>query len=195
MTEDSSPTSTRRGIVEDRPSKTWLPSGAGTLPMEGRAWRPEPIGQLPTGRLRYVVVDEVFADLAELSVSAWPVLDPLGRLRFMGEAAVHVEADVERMRLFLRRHRMPRKAASRELRAGDTFGVAVEVRGLNAFISRFASFPPPSASERRKALEPATWDWLRPPLFDVTAEAREAAKLAYYAAVTGPLPEGTSAEP
>lgn len=174
-----------------RRAETWLPPGAAPLPLEGKPWRPQTIPRLSTRKMRYVVVDEIFADLAELSVSEWPVLDASGRLRFLGEETMHVEVEAERMRLFLRRHRMPRKGASRELRVGDAFGVAIEPGGLDAFVSHLAEDPPSTASERRKALDPATWDWLRPPVFDVTADAREGAKLAYSAAVTSPLPEGT----
>jgi hypothetical protein len=174
-----------------RRATSWLPPGAATPPMKGKPWRPSAIHRLSTRKMRYVVVDEIFADLAELSVSEWPVVDASGRLRFMGEETVHVEVDAERMRLFLRRHRMPRKRVSRELRVGDTFGVEVEPGRLDAFVSQLAEEPPTTASERRRTLDPATWDWIRPPVFDVTADAREGAKLAYYAAVTGPLPEGT----
>lgn len=179
--------STHSEGVGGRRVETWLPAGAAPLPLEGRPWRPEAIPGLSTRRMRYVVVDEIFADLAELSISEWPVIDASGRLRFMGEGTVHVEVDAERMRLLLRRHRMPRKGASRELRVGDTFGVEVEPTRLETFVSQLAEGPPATASER-KTLDPATWDWMRPPVFDVTADAREGAKLAYYAAVTSPLP-------
>jgi hypothetical protein len=140
---------------------------------------------IPTARLRYVVVDELFADTAELSISAWPVVDALGRLRFPGDVTTHIEVDARRMQTFLRRHRMPRKAVGRVLRAGDAFGMTVRARALSAFLTRqeVASEP-----ERTRMLDPRTWEWLDPPIYDVTAAAREAAKLSYYAAQTGPLP-------
>ncbi len=142
---------------------------------------------IPTTRLRYVVVDELFADTAELSISSWPVVDALGRLRFPGEPTTHVEVDARRMQTFLRRHRMPRKAVGRVLRAGDTFGVTVQARELTAFLKAHES-PETPERERSRMIDPRTWEWLEPPIYDVTSEAREAAKLSYYAALTGPLP-------
>jgi hypothetical protein len=143
---------------------------------------------IPAARLRYVVVDELFADTAELSISSWPVVDALGRLRFPGEVTSHVEVDARRMQTFLRRHRMPRKAVGRVLRAGDVFGITVRARALSAFLTKHETVP---ESERARMLDPRTWAWVEPPIFDVTSEAREAAKLSYYAALTGPLPRSS----
>lgn len=140
-----------------------------------------------TARLRYAVVDELFADTAELSVSSWPVVDALGRLRFADEPTTHIEVDARRMQSLLRRHRMPRKAVGRVLRAGDAFGVTVRARELTGFLEAHESSETPER-ERTRMLDPRTWEWLEPPIYDVTSEAREAAKLSYYAALTGPLP-------
>ena len=140
-----------------------------------------------TARLRYVVVDELFADTAELSIASWPVVDALGRLRFPDEPTTHVEVDASRMQTFLRRHRMPRKAVGRLLRAGDAFAVTVRARELAAFLTAHES-PETPERERTRMLRPMTWEWLEPPVYDVTSAAKEAAKLSYYAALTGPLP-------
>jgi hypothetical protein len=135
------------------------------------------------------VVDEVFGELAELSLSGWPVIDPLGRLRFVEGTTAHLEVDASRMRTFLRRHRTPRKEAGRVLRTGDAFGFLVRQRALDAFLSARRSSSTASVRERRAVLDPANWDWLVPPIYDVSPEAREAAKLSYNAALTGPLPD------
>ena len=140
---------------------------------------------IPTARLRYVVVDELFGDTAELGISAWPLVDAQGRLRFSEEPTAHIEVDSRRMQTFLRRHRMPRKAVGRILRAGDAFGFTIRARGLAAFLEEHETA---QDRARRKMLDPRTWAWLEPPIHDVTADAREAAKLSYYAALTGPLP-------
>jgi hypothetical protein len=145
------------------------------------------IGKIPTARLRYVVVDELFANTAELSISSWPVVDALGRLRFADEPTTHVEVDARRMQSFLRRHRMPRKAVGRVLRAGDAFGVTVRARELTAFLEAHGSSDTPERA-RTRMLDPRTWEWLEPSIYDVTSAAKEAAKLSYYAALTGPLP-------
>jgi len=167
----------------------WLRRAA-ILPVAGKPWRPGVLAGASTRGLRYLVVDEIFTNLAELSMSPWPVLDARGRLRFPEGETIHLEADAERMRRFLRRHRLPRQGAGRDLRTGDTFAIGVAARPLAAFLdSREAA--PPSPAGRRQVLDPATWGWLRPPVYDVSAEARVAAKLAYYAALTEPLPEDT----
>jgi hypothetical protein len=167
---------------------TWLDRRVSGPPVKGRPWRPEAISGVSTARLRYVVVDEVFSARAELSISEWPVMDGLGRLRFPKEDTLHIEVDARRMRTYLRRHRMPRKGVARELRVGDAFGFAVRSRTLTAFLSTPVSSSPLPLPEQRKLLDPATWEWLVPPVYDVTAEAREAAKLSYYGALTMPLP-------
>ncbi|MGH2640440.1 MAG: hypothetical protein ACRDGO_01940 [Actinomycetota bacterium] len=140
---------------------------------------------VPTARLRYVVVDELFGETAELGISAWPLVDAQGRLRFAEGPTSHIEVDARRMQTFLRRHRMPRKAVGRILRAGDAFGFTIRARGLAAFLKEHETA---QDRARRTMLDPTTWAWLEPPIYDVTADAREAAKLSYYAALTGPLP-------
>ena len=168
-------------------ASSWLPAPAPDLPLKGKRWKPEVIEGSPTARLRYVVVDELFAETAELSISSWPVVDALGRLRFPAEPTTHIEVDARRMQTFLRRHRMPRKAVGRTLRAGDAFGVTVRARELGAFLTAHES-PETPERERTRMLDPRTWGWLEPPIYDVTSAAKEAAKLSYYAALTGPLP-------
>ena len=146
------------------------------------------IREIRTSRLRYAVVDELFADTAEVGISAWPVVDAQGRLRFPPGETSHIEVDARKMQTFLRRHRMPRKAVGRILRTGDAFGFTVRARALAAFLAQHEAA---QDRERTKLLDPTTWEWLDPPIYDVTAEAREAAKLSYYSAQTGPLPRSS----
>jgi hypothetical protein len=137
-------------------------------------------------------VDEIFMMIAELSISAWPIVDSVGRLRFPEEGTIHLEADAEGMRRFLQKHRQPRRGAGRALRTGDTFGLVVRSRPFAAFLeSREAAIDP---AMRRMLLDPRTWDWARPPVYDVSADIRVRAKLAYYGALTEPLPEGTTSQ-
>lgn len=109
---------------------------------------------LDTAGLSYIVVEEIEGGMVGLAVSDWPRTDAQGRLRFDAEP---VQAGVDRAALeqFLDRHRQP----SRPLRIGDVFA---------------ARTGPPTA-------DPA--GWIEPPVHDVTAEAREAAKIAFYSAV------------
>ena len=197
MVNETSPT-TPGAPRTDRARESWLPIRPKVLPPTDRPWMPDVIGRRSTEELRYAVVDEIFpgailkrgsrTGLAELSVSDWPVVDALGRLRFPGDEAIHIEVDAERLRLLRRRHRLPRKAASRDLRGGDTFALLVEPHSLNSFHSRIHP-DETSSADRSRSLDPRTWDWLRLPVYDITADAREAAKLAYFAALTAPLPE------
>lgn len=197
MVNDTPPT-TPGASKTDRSRASWLPSRPKVLPPTDRPWKPALIGTRSTEELRYAVVDEIFpgamlkrgsrTGLAELSISDWPVVDALGRLRFPGDAAVHVEADAERLRLLLRRHRLPRKAVSRDLRGGDTFALLVQPHSFDSFLSEIDSDEATSAN-RSRTLDPSKWEWLRMPVYDITADAREAAKLAYFAALTAPLPE------
>ena len=89
-------------------------------------------------------------------------------------------ADADALERFLAQHRRPHELAERPLRVGDVFAVR----------------PVPGAFERVRAeleeqrrldpfLDPASW--IRPPVYDVSADAREAAKASFYAAVTPPL--------
>ena len=109
---------------------------------------------LDTTGLSYIVVEEIEGGLVGLAVSEWPRTDERGRLRFDSEP---MQAAVERRAFedFLDRHRQP----GRPLRVGDVFAARTGLPTHNPE------------------------DWIEPPVHDVTAEAREAAKIAFYAAV------------
>lgn len=178
----------RRGQPEaSRSTTVWL-HRAEILPVTGEPWRPDVLGRESTRGLRYLVVDEIFATLAELAMSPWPVIDVRGRLRFPQGETIHLEADAERMRRFLQRHRQPRRGAGRELRTGDTFAVRARARPLAEFLKAKEVVPLTRMADVRE-LDPATWNWLSPPIYDLTAQARVAAKLAYYGALSESLPK------
>src|SRR5215204_848289 len=109
---------------------------------------------LDTTGLSYIVVEEIEGGMVGLAVSDWPTTDDKGRLRFDSEP---VQAAVELVELerFLDLHRQP----SRPLRVGDVFAARTG--------------PPTTHPE----------GWIEPPVHDVTVDAREAAKVAFYAAV------------
>ena len=149
-------------------TRYWLPDG---FPDD---WR------IPKS-LRYLAIDELIQDVLTLAVSGWPKVDQGGRLEFP-EPTVGVKVRVPALAAFLAEHRVPPPLApadestttfrERPLRLGDVFAAA-EAR------------PP---AEAARALEgdavpyvvPA--DWLEPPVYDVTAASRLAAKLAFYSA-------------
>ena len=107
-----------------------------------------------TTGLSYIVVEEMDGGLAVLAVSDWPRTDERGRLRFDSEP-VQVAVQRDAFERFLDLHRQP----SRPLRTGDVFAA------------------------RTGAPAPHPEGWIEPPVHDVTADAREAAKIAFYAAV------------
>lgn len=111
---------------------------------------------LDTTGLSYILVDEIEGGLVGLAVSEWPRTDEQGRLRFDSEP-MQVAVDRRAFERFLDEHREP----SRPLRIGDVF--AARTRPAEA------------------GLDPERW--IEPPVHDVTADAREAAKIAFYAAV------------
>lgn len=110
---------------------------------------------------RYVVVDDLDDDLAVLVVAPWPEQDANGRLSF-GDPGRRSTWSVPASHLHRRvsdaRAQSQQEAPHRPLRIGDAFFVEVagEPEGLDS-ITRIR---------------------------DVTREAREQAKLAYFAAVT-----------
>jgi hypothetical protein len=163
---------TEEGSEKPEPAAPWRPSGLERLGAELEAL-------VAAGKLVYVVVDELDAGIASLVVSRWPHVDGLGRLRFDLERDVHLAVDAEALQRLLE-ERVPlvpggagavgEELRSRPLLVGDVFGAClVEV----------------PADERDAPLDPARW--LSGPIVDVSADAREAAKVQYHAAVAGVL--------
>ncbi len=148
-----------------------------------RYWIPDgfPEGWRIPRELRYLVIDEFIQDVLTLAVSGWPKIDHDGRLEFP-EPTTGVKLRVPALEAFLTAHRQsppqapPAEGAEafrqRPLRLGDAFAAA-------------EALPPGEAS---RALEPGAVpfvvpdEWLRPPVYDITAAARLAAKLAFYSA-------------
>jgi hypothetical protein len=115
-----------------------------------------------TSGLSYIVVDEIEEGIVGLAVSEWPRKDEKGRLRFESDPVL-LGAEREAFERFLDRYREPRP-----LRIGDVF--AARTRPV---------------AEAEPRLEPvlAPEQWIEPPVHDVTADAREAAKVSFYSAV------------
>jgi hypothetical protein len=154
-------------------------------------WTPAPLaaalrGELQGRRLAYVVVDELYAQIAALVLHRWPRVDERGRLRF-DEAVWRIGADEGELQAALDQLRqvlgVPAAAAASEemrhrpLQVGDVFTAQLE-RVWNVM---------PDVDMADKAL-PVT-AWLRPPVFDITATAREAAYAQAYATAAGTLSE------
>jgi hypothetical protein len=133
------------------------------------AWRPPALGDAdPTG-LSYVVVDEIEGAMVGLAVSDWPRTDEKGRLRF-DSSPVLVGAERAALEHFLNRHRDEPRA----LRMGDVFAARAR---------------PVETDEAEPRLEPVLDPdrSFEPPVYDITSDAREAAKLSFYGAVAPAL--------
>jgi hypothetical protein len=158
---------------------SWLPSASGREGDHARLWRPLLLARVAVEELIYVVVDEIEGSAAGLSVSDWPRVDELGRIRFPGGARM-LGADRATFERFLARHRQPRELRERPLRVGDAFAV----RPLPGALEQARD-----ELEQQRRLEPFLDParWINPPVYDITADAREAAKASFYAAVTPTL--------
>ena len=118
--------------------------------------------------LSYVVIDEIESGLVGLSVSPWPTIDEVGRLRFGAGRSRSVGASRDELERFLRKNRLPRAGSSRPLRIGDVFAMVLKE-------------PVPVGELAAPA------DWVEPPLYDISPDARDAAKASFYSAVAPTL--------
>jgi hypothetical protein len=126
--------------------------------------------------LSYIAIDEIGDILVTLLVSGWPELDESGRLRFPDFEPTAVDVDTAAFEAFLSEHRRPRDLADRPLREGD------------AFAARTTGTEELEPAERR---DPGRW--ILAPVYDVTADARDAAKAAFFSVVGTPLPPDLAA--
>lgn len=134
-------------------------------------WRPPSIADVDIQGLSYIVVDEIVGGTVGLAVSGWPRLDRIGRLRFVPGELI-IGADKGSFERFVARNRQPRRLARRPLRIGDVFAAAVDSGVLDA-------------ATEDDLVDPAAL--LGTPVYDISADARDAAKMSFYGAVTPKL--------
>jgi hypothetical protein len=167
----------------------WLPPPSTTAEEHHRRrWKPPSPDwhEVDFERCSYLVVDEIVGGSTGLVLSSWPDVDEQGRLRFDGTPKM-LGTDREALQSFLDEHRLPATLAQRPVRIGDAFAVRVIADAL-VDVSDELSAP----RRLEPLLQPAAW--IEPPVYDVTAQAREAAKTAFYAAVTPILTPSEAAE-
>ncbi len=161
--------------------ESWLPPARerAVVDEDWDPWVPKAVAEarVDPETLSYIVVDEIEDGVALFVVTRWPRVDGHGRLRFADRDdrwTVASRADAVEKRLDARLVSPPpdlvasEALTSRPLRVGDVFG-AVTRR-------------PKDDTGRPRS--PA---WMRPPIVDVTAAAREATKLQFFAAMSPPL--------
>jgi len=120
----------------------------------------------------YLTVDEISDGIVTLLVSDWPELDRLGRLRFADiSPATAIAVDQAALERLLTKSRIPRRLAKRPLRESDAFAAETS-----------APLELDAATRRDKPGE-----WISPPIYDITADARDAAKASFFSAVGRPL--------
>jgi len=170
----------RSASARDRSRRSWLPRGRATpLPADAAPWVPVGFADKPVTwtALSYLVIDELSKQVARFVVSSWPVLDAKGRVRSSG-SSWEVGAAVAELVAMLNQHRIvppagqgPAAPSRRPLRIGDAFAAsATRPRGQHAAV-------PPLAR------------WLSPPIYDVSAAARDAAKAALFGALAPTMSE------
>jgi hypothetical protein len=138
------------------------------LPPRNEPWVPSVLAHVNpavASALTYAVIDERDQPDGRLSVvlSGWPHLDDLGRVRHQHDRLVGVAVPVGDWQVMLAERRVPAVLRDRPPRIGDAFGVMLERR------------------DRRHLLNPIG------PVVDITADARDAARAAFYGAVASPL--------
>jgi hypothetical protein len=138
--------------------------------------------------LHYVLVEEVVGDSVGLLVARWPRAgaDELPVFRDP-EEDVEVGADRATLQRYVDDQRAPQPDVSpvvqeelrrRPLALGDVFAARVDEGALEQAASMAVADP----------------GWLGGPLFDVTAEARQAARRVFYEAMTPRLPRAAEQE-
>jgi len=137
------------------------PPPDGTVP-----WNPEdlPVPVADLAALSYVVVEEVVGPLALLRRWPWPEVDLLGRLVWLGESESQSDAAAIAVELLRAQLYTPSKLTRRP-RCGDAFAVCDTVEA--------AWQAEEQVSDLRALFSGA--------VYDISADAREAAKLAYHA--------------
>ena len=149
--------------VDDDPLRPWTPPGVPEEMVAGK-------------RLSYVVVDEIAGDTVTLAISAWPGSDTEGRVRFeepAGDEPACIHLLVHRKELHAVLYEPSLK---REPLAGDTF--AAEVGNVvREALDEDGDVVLDDTMRLAEALPGR--------IFDLTKEARNVAKLAFFAAVGG----------
>jgi hypothetical protein len=155
---------------------SWLPPpNAGSPGAGAPPWRPQALGRANTSEFSYLVVEELLRTAVGFAVSPWPYVDKAGRLRFGPEGTRTLTVDRASFERLLAKRR-PRSLRRRPLRIGDVFAAKLAPAAQRGQPGPAAEFVQDAAT------------LLRPPLVDVTAEARERAKASFYAADTDRLP-------
>jgi hypothetical protein len=144
-----------------------------------RGWGEKYIFRGAVGSRDYVAVEEIVDDNVGIVVAPWPGVDADGGLLFAGEE--------ERLQAVVDRPSFQRRLASRQVlayEAGDKALSALRARPLAAgdVFAIETRFPDTDTDTDLRTIGAR---WVRGTIVDVTAMARDAAKAAMLAALTG----------
>jgi hypothetical protein len=153
--------------------------------------------------LSYVSVDELVGTVVGLAVDPWPGVDERGRLVFAGSAVVDsLEVDLGLLQTFVTEHRRwsaglglcPSELVDEPLRIGDVYGITVTIRKGRrgaARIRRVGPLPtlcvPNEHGTGVVELAGLYRGSTHCAMTDVGFDARELARVAYYAAMATEL--------
>jgi hypothetical protein len=153
---------------------TAMPAGSAVL------WAPEdlPIATDQLGSWGYVVLEEIVDDVGLLRRWPWPVVDPLGRLLWP-EGAEHKSEDAAVDIDLLKAQLYAPNGIEREPRCGDTFAAP---RGADDH------WHSTRTNDLRRLLGDAD-------VYDISADAREAASIAYRSSLGAIQPAAAADEP
>ena len=173
-----------RGIGVVGRLRAWDPTSAD----EGKALNVEALMRKWTRYdFYYLAVEEITADIVTFEVSRWPMLDEFGRPHFLATnlpqgfeedesialLSISAEALQEKERVHFG------SATQKPIRVDDVFGVAIDLQ-------KWAELPEVVRGQDLTTLIPS-------PLYDVSAEARELARITRLASIAQPLDEKDAA--
>jgi hypothetical protein len=164
----------------------WLTPARRSSRATGTSWRPPSLpARTAVEKLAYIVVEERVDKVIGVLVAPWPRATQDAHLRFpRTPPQLEVAADLDDLQSFLNRHRrtpaVGNRAQSRELRTravalGDVFAARVDREVL-------------AGHDEDEGLL-AVAEWLDERVYDVTADAREAARTTFFDAVSPQLPK------
>jgi hypothetical protein len=138
------------------------------MPPRNEPWLPSVLAHVApavVAALTYAVIDERDQPDGLLSIVLWrwPRLDDLGRVRHQRDRFVEVAVPAGDWQVMLAERRVPEVLRDRPPRIGDAFGVMLARRDVRHLLAPIG------------------------PVVDVTADARDAARAAFYGAVASPL--------
>lgn len=172
-----------RRVTEVAPRRGWLSPARRPVRASGPPWHPPSLpADLDVTQLAYVVVEERIDDVVGVLVAAWPRVSSRGHLSFPGRPRqLEVAVDVKELQPVLDSRRVVVHGSAQHRRVLRTRRVALgDVFASNVSRAQLDLHAAGQVSSVRLT-------WLKAPIYDVTVDAREAARDVFLDAVSEPL--------